>query len=487
MSLKTGVQYIESIKALNLESHILGKKQADLTDHPLVQPSVSAVAATFDGAHADDEETRNIFRARSQLCDAEVNRFTHLHQSPQDLMNKVIMQRRCGNLTGCCFQRCVGMDAANAVFSVTFECDRKHKTRYHERFKNYWRRIQAEDLVVDGAMTDPKGDRGKRPKDQKDPDMYLRIVKRKSDGVVVRGAKLHQTGMLNSHELIVMPTINLRPGEEDWSISFALPTNTPGIRYIYGRQTSDTRKLEAFNMDVGNFKFGGQEVMTVFDDVFVPDDRIFLCGETDFSGLMVERFAAYHRQSYGGCKVGVGDILIGAAALIARMNGVEAASHIKEKLVEMIHLNETMFSCGIACSALGHATAAGNFEINMLLANVCKLNVTRFPYEMARLATDIAGGLLGTLPAAGDLNDEVSGPYIRKYLAAADGVAVVDRIKVFRLIENLVAGAGSVAYLIESMHGAGPPAAQRIMIGRQGEIERKIQKVKALIGIQYPD
>ncbi|MCU0600829.1 MAG: 4-hydroxybutyryl-CoA dehydratase [Desulfobacterales bacterium] len=487
MPLKTGTEYIATIKALNLESHILGKNETGLTDHPLIQPSVSAVAATFDGAHSADEQTRQLFRARSPLCDAEVNRFTHLHQSPRDLMNKVIMQRRCGNLTGCCFQRCVGMDAANAVFSVSFECDRRHKTQYHERFTNYWRRIQTEDLVVDGAMTDPKGDRGKRPKDQKDPDLYLRVVKRKSGGVVVRGAKLHQTGMLNSHELIVMPTINLRPGEEDWSISFAMPTNTPGVKFIYGRQTSDTRKLEAFNMDVGNMKFGGQEVMTVFDDVFVPDDRIFLCGETDFSGLMVERFAAYHRQSYGGCKVGVGDILIGATALIAKMNGVENASHIKEKLVEMIHLNETMFSCGIACSAMGHPTAAGNFEIDMLLANVCKLNVTRFPYEMARLATDIAGGLLGTLPSAADLNDEVAGPYIRKYLAAADGVEVIDRIRVFRLIENLVAGAGSVAYLIESMHGAGPPAAQRIMIGRQGDIEGKIQKVKELIGIKKPN
>lgn len=483
MSLKTGKEYIKSIKSLNLQSHIMGKKETDLTGHALVRPSVSAVAATYDAAHAGDEDTRKIFRVISPLCKEEVNRFTHLHESTQDLMNKVIMQRHCGNITGCCFQRCVGMDAANAVFSTAFECDRKHKTHYHDRFKNYWQQIQLQDLVVDGAMTDPKGDRGKRPKDQKDPDLYLRVVDRKSDGVVVRGAKLHQTGMLNSHELMVMPTISLRPGEEEWSICFALPTNTPGIKYIYGRQTSDTRKLEDFKIDIGNQTFGGQEVMTVFDDVFVPDERIFLNGETEFSGLLVERFAAYHRQSYGGCKVGVGDVLIGAAALIARMNGVGSASHIKEKIVEMIHLNETMFSCGIACSAMGHPTAAGNYEINMLLANVCKLNVTRFPYEIARLATDIAGGLLGTMPSAADLEDEVAGPYIRKYLAAAEGADVTDRIKVFRLIENLVAGAGSVAYLIESMHGAGPPAAQRIMIGRQGDVEGKIGKVKQLLSI----
>lgn len=481
MSLKTGDEYIKSIKTLKLEANVMGKKIGDLPENPLVEPSIQAVAATYDCAH--NEKTKPLFRVRSSISGEEINRFTHLHQSTEDLMNKVIMQRYCGNVTACCFQRCVGLDAANAVFSVTYECDKEHGTNYHQRFRDYWSRIQREDLVVDGAMTDPKGDRGKRPKDQSDPDLFLRVVERRSDGVVVRGAKFHQTGMLNSHEIIVMPTLNMRSGEEDWAICFAIPSNAMGIRFIYGRQTSDTRKLEGLKLDVGNPSFGGQEVMTVFEDVFVPEERIFLNGEVNYSGTLVERFAAYHRQSYGGCKVGVGDVLIGAAALIARMNGVEKASHIRDKIVEMIHLNETMYACGIACSARGHQTLAGNYEIDMLLANVCKLNVTRFPYELARLATDIAGGLLGTMPSAKDLQDSVAGPYIKKYLAAADGVEVVDRMKVLRLIENLVAGAGSVAYLIESMHGAGPPMAQRIMIGRQADLESKINLVKGILDI----
>lgn len=481
MALKTKKEYIESIKSLDLKANILGDETGDLPHHPLVEPSIQAVAATYDCAH--QQGSKNLFRARSSLCDQEINRFTHLHQNTEDLMNKVMMQRHCGNVTACCFQRCVGLDAANAVFSVTYECDREFGTRYHQRFRDYWQWVQLEDLVVDGAMTDPKGDRSKRPKDQADPDLFLRVVERKSDGVVVRGAKFHQTGMLNSHEIIVMPTLSMRTGEEDWAICFAIPADTEGVRYIYGRQTSDTRKLEGLKLDVGNPTFGGQEVMTVFDNVFVPQERIFLNQEVTYSGSLVERFAAYHRQSYGGCKVGVGDVLIGAAALIARMNGVEKASHIKDKLVEMIHLNETMFACGIACSARGHQTAAGNYEIDMLLANVCKLNVTRFPYELARLATDLAGGLLGTMPSAQEMDDPVAGPYIKKYLAAADGVDVVDRMKVLRLIENLVAGAGSVAYLIESMHGAGPPMAQRIMISRQADLESKIDLVKRLVNI----
>ncbi len=482
MSLKTGEEYVKSIKKLNLKAHVLGKETGDLTEHPLVAPSVRAVAATFDCAY--DESSRELFRVRSSLTGQEVARFTHLHQSTEDLMNKVIMQRHCGNVTSCCFQRCVGMDAANALLTVTFECDKAHGTDYHHRFRDYWAHVQSEDLVVDGAMTDPKGDRGKRPAQQSDPDLYLRVVDRRSDGIVVRGAKLHQTGILNSHEIIVMPTIAMRAGEEDWAVCFAVPTNTPGIRYIYGRQASDTRKMERLKLDVGNVRFGGQEVMTVFEDVFVPNERVFMNGEVDQSGKLVERFAAYHRQSYGGCKVGVGDVLIGASALIARMNGAENASHIREKLVDMIHLNETMFAAGIACSALGHPTEAGNYEIDMLLANVCKLNVTRFPFEIARNAIDIAGGLLGTMPSAEDLDDPTTGPYVRKYLAASDAYDVTDRIKVMRFIENLVSGAGAVAYLIESMHGAGPPAAQRIMIGRQGDIEGKIEKAKRVIGIK---
>ncbi len=482
MALKSGKEYKDSIRKLNLKANLMGRATGDLPEHGLVAPSQNAVAFTFDAAQ--DSETKGLFQVESPLCKDTVNRFTHLHQSTDDLVDKVRMQRYCGVKTGCCFQRCVGLDAANAIFSTTFECDRKHGTDYHERFKEYWGLVQREDLVVDGAMTDPKGDRGKRPAEQNDPDLYLRVKERRPEGIVISGAKLHQTGVLNSHEILIMPTLTMRPGEEAWAVCCAVPTNAPGVHYIYGRQTSDTRKLEASRLDVGNPVYGGQEVMTVFDDVFVPKERVFMNGEVDFSGLLVERFASYHRQSYGGCKAGVGDVLIGATALIARMNGVAKASHINDKLVEMIHLNETIYACGIACSATGERTAAGNFQVNLLLANVCKLNVTRFPYELARLATDVAGGLLGTMPSAADLEDPVAGPYIRKYLAANPEFETVDRMKVLRLIENLTAGAGAVGYLIESMHGAGPPTAQRIMIGRQAGVDMKIAKVKCILGIE---
>jgi 4-hydroxybutyryl-CoA dehydratase/vinylacetyl-CoA-Delta-isomerase len=200
--------------------------------------------------------------------------------------------------------------------------------------------------------------------------------------------------------------------------------------------------------------------------------------------MIVERFAGYHRQSYGGCKVGVGDVLIGAAALIADYNGVAKASHIRDKLIEMTHLNETLYCCGIACSAEGKPTPAGNYQMDMLLANVCKQNVTRFPYEISRLAEDIAGGLMVTMPSEADYRNPMLKKYIDKYLSGVEGVPTENRMRILRLIENITLGTAAVGYRTESMHGAGSPQAQRIMIGRQGDIEGKKEFAKSIAGIK---
>ena len=253
---------------------------------------------------------------------------------------------------------------------------------------------------------------------------------------------------------------------------------------IYGRQSCDTRKMEEdASIDVGNAKFGGQEALVVLDHVFIPNEYIFLNGEYEFAGMMVERFAGYHRQSYGGCKVGVGDVVIGAAALAAEYNGVEKASAVKDKLIEMTHLNETLYSCGIACSCEGCPTKAGNYQIDLLLANVCKQNVTRFPYEIVRLAEDIAGGLMVTQPSEADYRNPELKPYIEKYLKGVASVPTEDRMRVLRLIENMTMGTAAVGYLPESMHGAGSPQAQRIMIARQANMEQKKALAKAIARI----
>ncbi|MDD3350577.1 MAG: 4-hydroxyphenylacetate 3-hydroxylase C-terminal domain-containing protein, partial [Eubacteriales bacterium] len=246
------------------------------------------------------------------------------------------------------------------------------------------------------------------------------------------------------------------------------------------------------DIDLGNKNFGGQEALVVFDNVFIPNDRIFMCEEWDFAGMLVERFAGYHRQSYGGCKVGVGDVLIGAAALAADYNGANKASHVKDKLIEMTHLNETLFCCGIACSAEGYPTEAGNYQIDLLLANVCKQNVTRFPYEIVRLAEDIGGGLMVTMPAAVDFksdtkvgkNGETIGDICTKYFGGSPTASTENRMRILRFLENICLGSSAVGYRTESMHGAGSPQAQRIMIARQGNIEAKKELAKVIAGIK---
>ncbi|SEP34929.1 4-hydroxyphenylacetate 3-hydroxylase family protein [Propionispora vibrioides] len=481
MALKTPEQYEESLRKLKLKVYLQGELVENPVDHPIIRPSMNSVKKTYE--LAQKPEYADLMTAVSHLTGEKVNRFCHLHQSTGDLVNKVKMQRLLGQQTAACFQRCVGMDAINAVDSVTFEMDQKLGTNYHERFNQFLLKMQQEDWTVDGAMTDPKGDRSLAPSKQADPDLYVHVVEKRQDGIVVRGAKAHQTGAINSHWILVMPTIAMGKDDAEYALSFAAPADAEGIFYIYGRQSCDTRKLEGGKIDVGNSEFGGHEALMVFDDVFVPWENVFMCGEAEFSGLLVERFAGYHRQSYGGCKVGVGDVLIGAAAVAAEYNGAAKASHVKDKLIEMTHLNETLYACGIACSAEGHKTASGNYLINLLLANVCKQNVTRYPYEIARLAEDIAGGLMVTMPSEKDLHNPEIGKVVEKYFKGVSDVPMEQRMRILRLVENLTLGTAAVGYRTESMHGAGSPQAQRIMIARQGNLEQKKQLAKAIAGI----
>ncbi|MDI6878386.1 MAG: 4-hydroxyphenylacetate 3-hydroxylase family protein [Desulfitobacteriaceae bacterium] len=479
--MKTAAQYEESLRKLNLIVYLNGELVENPVDHPIIRPSMNSVKATY--ALAEEPEYEDLMTATSHLTGEKINRFCHLHQSTDDLVKKVKMQRLLGQKTAACFQRCVGMDAINAVDSVTFEMDRKLGTSYHQRFTKFLLKMQEEDWTVDGAMTDPKGDRSLTPSQQVDPDTYVHVVEKRQDGIVVRGAKAHQTGALNSHWILVMPTSTMRKEDADYAVSFAASADAEGIFYVYGRQASDTRKLEDSEIDVGNKQFGGHEVLMVLDNVFIPWENVYMCGEYEFSGMLVERFAGYHRQSYGGCKVGVGDVLIGAAAVAADYNGTTKAAHIKDKLIEMVHLNETLYASGIACSAEGHKTASGTYLINLLLANVTKQNVTRFPYEISRLAEDIAGGLMVTMPSERDLRHPKIGKVVEKYFCGVSTVSTENRMRILRLIENMTLGTAAVSYRTESMHGAGSPQAQRIMISRQGNLDHKKELAKAIAGI----
>jgi 4-hydroxybutyryl-CoA dehydratase/vinylacetyl-CoA-Delta-isomerase len=478
--MKTAKQYIDSLRDMNHEIYLFGQRVKSPVDHPIIRPTVNCVAATYELAHKSNYES--LLTATSHLTGKKINRFCHIHQSLDDLVNKSKMGRALGAYTGSCFQRCVGMDSLNALSMVTYDTDQKHGTLYNKRFLDYLKYVQQEDLVCCGAMTDAKADRSLRPAQQPDPDQYLHVIEEKDDGIIVKGAKLHQTGAVNSHEIIVMPTRAMREEDQDYAISFALPADTKGIIYIYGRQSSDTRKTEGGTIDTGNILYGGQECMVVFEDVFVPWDRVFMYKEWEFAGDLVEKFAAYHRQSYA-CKSGIGDVLIGATQLIAEYQGTAKASHIRDRILEMIHLNETLICGSLTCAHEGHKEPSGTYFVDPLWANVAKLNVTRFPYEIARLAQEVAGGIMVTMPSEKDLEEPNVGTYVAKYLKGVEGTPVEHRVRILRLIENITLGTGAVCYLTESMHGAGSPQAQKIMIGRTADINAMKAAAKRLCGI----
>ena len=480
--IESGADYIESLRGRNLRVFLFGELVDEPVEHPMIRPSINAVAETYDLAIREPD----VATVESSLTGKRINRFLHLAQSPQDLVAQNMMQRKLGQNTGTCFQRCVGMDAFNSLYSVTYEIDEKHGTSYQQRLEAFLTAMQERNCVVGGAMTDVKGDRSKAPHEQEDPDLFVHVTKRTDDGIWLKGAKAHQTGCINSHWIIAMPTMRLGPADKDYAVVAAFPVDAPGITYIYGRQSCDTRSMEGGSIDVGNAEFSGQEAMVVLDEVFVPWKHVFMDGEHEFASMLVERFTCYHRRSYV-CKTGVGDVLIGAAAQAAEDNGVENASHIKDKLVQMTHLNETMYAAGIASSHQAKATKSGVYLNDDMLANVCKHHVTKMPFEMARLAQDLAGGLVSTAPSEKELKHPELGALLDKYLRGRADVPTESRIRILRLIENMTLGRNAVGYLTESLHGAGSPQAQRVQIGRQMDLAFKKGLARRLAGVDPSD
>ncbi|HEY7506355.1 MAG TPA: 4-hydroxyphenylacetate 3-hydroxylase N-terminal domain-containing protein, partial [Nitrososphaera sp.] len=285
MPIRNGAEYIQSLRGRKLKISLFGELVKEPVDHPLIRPSINAVAETYDLAVQQPE----LASAKSSLSGLQVNRFLHVAESAQDLVDQNRMQRKLGQLTGTCFQRCVGMDALNSLYSTTFEIDQKHHTPYHKRLIEFIKMVQRENLVIGGAMTDVKGDRSLSPSQQGDPDMFVHIVKRDSKGVYITGAKAHQTGCINSHWIMVMPTMRLKAEDKDYAIVGAVPVDARGITYVYGRQSCDTRSMEDGEIDAGNAMYSGQEAMIMFDNVFIPNELIFMNGEHEYAAMLVER------------------------------------------------------------------------------------------------------------------------------------------------------------------------------------------------------
>jgi 4-hydroxybutyryl-CoA dehydratase / vinylacetyl-CoA-Delta-isomerase len=477
MGVKTKEEYIESLRALKPTAYMFGGRITNVVDNPRLRAGIEATAATYELAQMS--ENRDLMITVSPLINQPVSRFTLPPASVEDLVARVKVNRKVANYVGTCHQRCTGLDCLSTLAIVTYDIDQKYGTSYYKNYVEFLKYMQRNDLTGNAGVTDVKGDRSLGPAEQIDKDMYLHVVERRDDGIVVRGAKAHQTGSLSSHEIIVLPTRAMSKTDKDYAVSFAIPADTEGLIHVVGRSTLDMRELDG--CDIGNKYYSKYCPTIIFDDVFVPWERVFMCGETEFAAEMVVKFSSLHRQSHGGCKSGKIDCMVGAALTLMDYNGTAKASHLKQKVIDMIHRAETLYGCCLASSYEGKRQPSGTYFIDTVLANASKIHEGKELAEAIRLMVDACGGFVADLPSDRDFQNPEIGDLLKKYLKAVDGVPVENRIKMYRLAEKM---ALESADTISDIHGGGSPEAHRVTIFRETDIQSKKKAAKRLAGIE---
>ncbi|MBN1614369.1 MAG: 4-hydroxybutyryl-CoA dehydratase [Deltaproteobacteria bacterium] len=467
--MKTAQEYIDSIGAMHPVVYAFGEKVTDIATHPCFRPTLNSVGLTY--AFALMPEHEDLLTVASPQSKGRINRMLHICRSPQDLVDRALLGRFLTPHHGACVgARCPGTAALNALFATTFEMDAALGTEYHSRFLKFLYHIEQEDLSCSGMATDAKGDRSKRPSQQADPDLYLHIVSSGKEGIVVRGAKAHQSGAAIAHENIVVPTMAMGAGEEKFALAFAVPCNAPGVIHIAEAPAPNARRFLGDAMDFGNDRYGVHgSTLVVFNDVFVPAERVFLCGETGFTASLVQRFASFQRLSSAACKSGHCDLVLGAAALAAEYNGCEGMTHIRDKLTEISFQATLAMGSAIAAAQMASRTPSGAYTPHPLYVNAAKLQAANAVWEASRLACEITGGVICTAPSQRDFDHPDIGRLVEKFFKGRADIPAEDRIRIVRLVEYLVGQSSIVP--TESIHGGGPPATQRLLIRQATNID----------------
>lgn len=474
MALMSGKAYKDSLRDLKVNAYAFGKRIENQLEHELTAPAIEAVAMSYDQGLDPDYEDK--ITAVSSITGEKINRFTHVYQNADDLIKRFELQRDLARRNGMCVgARCVSGNILSALHTVTQAIQQATGAPYHERLLKYIAKVQTEDLCVAGCITDAKGDRSKRASEQVDPDMYLRIVDESQDGLVVRGAKFQISGATIAHELVCMPTTAYRGNESAYAVAFGIPSDTKGITYLHGAPAPDFRRFVGKALDMGNPKYGVYNLAHIFfDDVFVPRDRVFMAGEASYTHQLVSQTSPTFRCVTSSCKCGHRDLLMGGAAIIADYNGVGKASHVADKLTEILYDGELAWGCIVAAATLGQKSPSGSYYPNALLANVAKRHGTEALWKAARLAADVSGGLIMTSPSAEDVEHPELGPFIDKYMRANPEVSTRNRLKMMRLMEYLT-GIGCIL-VAESTQGGAPVVVQQMVI--KGELGKRLDEFK---------
>lgn len=480
MALKTGAEYIEDLKKMKPAVYNLGEKVEDITQDPIIKPSINMLAQTRDLAF--DPECSDIWRVTSPLTNEEVNRWNYVPRSTDDLIKRIEQNKLYQFKVSGCALRCAGSAALFGIYNATYDTDQKLGTEYHKRLLEFLKYAQKEDLILSGCAIDVKGDRSLPPHQQADPDLYLRIVEERKNGIVVRGAKAHQTAAPLCHETVVVPSRRMFEKDRNYAVAFAVPNSEKGITYIYQHSYIDSRALVAEDIDFGiknGGNYAGATCVMIFDDVFIPKERIFMQGEWEFTRPLMRTFAALARMWEGGCRSGGAEVMLGAAQAIAEYNGIAKEPHVIEKMREIAYLNQVMYATAIAACARGRKMPSGAVMPDEVFASVSKLQTIHGFYEIAKLVADIAGGLVVTMPSEKDYKHPATHGYLEKYLKGAADVPTEHRIRMFRLIE-CVAACNNIC----GMHiGAGAIEAQRVTIWQAAKPEEKKRIAERLAGI----
>lgn len=476
MALRTSEEYVERLKRMKPNVYAHGRHIR--RDDPILEKPIGTLKFTFDVA--EKSEYRDLMVTTSHLTGEKINRFTGLNMSIEDLFKKQEMTRLLCHKVGGCIQRCMATDTLNAIGVVSKEIDEEKGTRYHDNFLNFLEYYQSNDLVGSTAQTDVKGDRKRRPHQQADPDLYLHVVKKDKKGIVVRGAKNHITMGPYVDEHLVIPTRAMTKDEGDWAVSFAIPADADGIKIISRVVSPRPRiKLEApYN------RYGVSDSFVVFDDVFVPWERAFMCGEWEFAGRLALIFAGFHRHSYCGCKPALTDIIMGATALVAEYNGVGNAPHIVDELTELMIIAELVYASGIAAAAQARQTSSGIYEPKFLYSNTGRYLAGINVYHEYDILSAVAGGLPSTLPPEEDWLNPETRPYLEKYISRNPEVSPEKLHRLFRFISDFSCSASCGWAQYAGVHGGGSPVMEKIGIRTQYDLEAKKKVAKYLAGIE---
>jgi 4-hydroxyphenylacetate 3-monooxygenase/4-hydroxybutyryl-CoA dehydratase/vinylacetyl-CoA-Delta-isomerase len=449
---------------------------------PRLSAGFYAMKQTFDCAR--DDRYRDICTATSHLTGETINRFTHIHQTRDDLFKKQEMTRLLCHRVGGCIQRCMGVDALNALSVVTYAVDDALGTDYNKNFIKYLKWVQENDIVANCGQTDVKGERLKRPHEQTDPDMYLRIVEDREDGIVVRGAKSCNSASPYVDEIIVTPTRFMGSKDSAYAVSFAVPADHPGVKLAALPGLRHKRK----HIDAPIAHIGDMESLTIFDDVFVPNERIFLNGVrhpecTRFAGFLAIMFAHFHRHSYTGCKPATSEVLASSAALVAEYNGIEKTSHVQEKLCHIITIAELVYAAGVASAVRCVKMPSGTMIPDEILTNAGRKLAGEEIYNEARILTDLAGGLIATLPLEDEFYSEDVGPLLNKYIMRDPSIPAENVHRCFRMIEDMLVSDFGASQIVAGLHGGGSPQMEAVAMMGGYDVEELKGIAKYLAGI----